>query len=137
MFHFIGHAFANWRDPERGGLLLAENQMLTVGDLAHMRIKLRLAILSACETGVPGLELPDEVIGLPSALVEAGVAGVLASLWAVADESTARLMSEFHRRWRQQGVAPAQALHRAQLHLRHSDDYHHLHYWAAFTYTGV
>ena len=138
VFHFIGHAFAsNWKAPERGGLLLSDNRMLTVGDLSHMRIGLRLAILSACETGIPGLELPDELIGLPSALVEAGVAGVVASLWAVADRSTARLMSEFHRLWRHEGVAPVQALHRAQLHLRRSEEYRHPHYWAAFAYTGV
>ena len=63
----------------------------------------RLATLSACETGIVGTDLPDEVVMLPSALLEAGYAGVAASLWSVADFSTAMLMVRFYQCWRQKG----------------------------------
>jgi hypothetical protein len=134
--HFSGHAFAGWSEPARGGLLLAFDQVLTVKELAAMRLTMRLAVLSACETGVPGIQLPDEVIGLPSALMESGVAGVIASLWSVADESTARLMAHFHRLWREDGLAPHEALRRAQIMLR-DESYANPFFWGAFTYTGI
>jgi CHAT domain-containing protein len=116
-----------------GSLLMAANQVLTVRELTGRRLSLRLAILSACETGVPGTRLPDEVIGLPTALMEAGV---VASFWSVADDSTAQLMAHFHRLWRQEGLAPPEALCRAQLPLRDAG-YAHPFYWGPFGYTGL
>lgn len=148
--HFTGHASANWSEPQQGGLLMADDQVLTVRQLTSMDLPVRLAVLSACETGVPGMQLPDEVIGLPSALMEAGVAGVVASFWAVADDSTARLMANFHRLWRGQPsdiatqqdastapLAPADALRLAQIQLRDEGFYAHPFFWGAFAYTGL
>jgi CHAT domain-containing protein len=43
---------------------------------------------------------------LPSALLQAGYVGVAASLWTVADISTAMLMAYFYKLWRADGVAP-------------------------------
>jgi CHAT domain len=54
---------------------------------------------SACETASIGTELPDQVV-LPAGLLQAGVAGVVASLWAVPDATTAVLMARFHALWR-------------------------------------
>lgn len=78
----------------------------------------RLAVLSACETGLVGTDLPDEVVMLPSALVQAGYAGVAASLWAVADVSTAMLMVRFYQCWRIDKCEPAHALNVAQRWMR-------------------
>ena len=39
-----------------------------------------MAVLSACETGLISAELPNEVISMPAALLQAGFAGVVASL---------------------------------------------------------
>lgn len=136
IFHFAGHAYAGWGEPLNGGLLVADSKVLTVRAWQASRLQLRLAVLSACETGVPGIHVPDEVTGLPAALVEAGTAGVVASLWAVEDESTGRLMEHFYRAWRGQGLPPPVALRQAQLTLRSEGDTHP-HYWAAFTYTGL
>jgi CHAT domain-containing protein len=137
VFHFDGHAFAGWSDPLAGGLLLANNRVLSVADLQEMQLEIRLAVLSACETGVVGTSLPDEVIGLPAALMQAGTAGVVASLWSVADQSTALLMAAFYRYWKQEGLTPVAALRQAQLQLRQNPDFAHPFYWAAFTYTGA
>lgn len=136
VFHFAGHAFADWSNPAQGGLLVAHDEVLTVEQLSRSRVALRLAVLSACETGMPGARVPNEVVGLPTALVQAGGCGVVASLWPVPDESTSRLMDHFYRRWREGGVAPAEALRHAQAAMR-SDGTSHMHQWAAFGYTGV
>ena len=100
-------------------MLLAGKHALTLRDLLDIRLDhARLAVLSACETGVPGTELPDEVVSLPAGMLQAGVAGAVASLWSVNDLSTAMLMERFYRLWRKDGVEPAHALRQAQIWLR-------------------
>ena len=136
--HFSCHGRANWSDPERSGLLMANNEILTVKDLFELHLDgARLATLSACETGVPGTKLPDEVVSLPSAFIRAGFAGAIGSLWTVSDESTAQLMTSFYQLWRVKGMPPVQALAEAQKMLRESEKFQHPFYWAAFYLTGV
>jgi len=136
--HFSCHGGANWSDPEKSGILMANSEMLTVKDLFELHLDgARLATLSACETGVPGTKLPDEVVSLPSAFIRAGFAGVIGSLWTVPDQSTAKLMTCFYQLWREKGKSPAQALAEAQKRLRESEEFQHPFYWAAFYLTGV
>jgi len=122
--HFSCHGSNNWQSPLDSGLLMADdetgnNVMLTVRDLLDSdQAGGRLATLSACETGIVGTALPDEVVALPSALLQAGFGGVAASLWSVDDISTAMLMEHFYRRWREDRLPPAQALRAAQRWLR-------------------
>lgn len=117
----------------------------------------RLAVLSACQTNLTGSTVPNEVVGLPSALLRIGFAGVIATAWAVDDLATTYLMTTFYDLWSQQGVAPAVALNRAQLWLRTAtragleallpdiapggdpgpEPYADPRYWAAFAYTGA
>jgi hypothetical protein len=59
------------------------NWILNASNLLAMRLRARLAALSACETSRPGTALPDEVVFLPTGLLQAGVASVVASLWVV------------------------------------------------------
>lgn len=124
--HFSCHGAANFRTPLDSGLLMAHNETLTLRDLLDRKFQgLRLAILSACETGIPGTDLPDEVVSLPTGLLQAGAAGVVSSLWSVADLSTMVLLSRFYDLWRPQEPAttsldPPAALHQAQLWLRDS-----------------
>jgi CHAT domain-containing protein/tetratricopeptide (TPR) repeat protein len=122
--HFSCHGSNNWQSPLESGLLMADdesgnNVLLTVRDLLESRqTGGRLATLSACETGIVGTDLLDEVVALPSALLQAGFGGVAASLWSVADISTAMLMEHFYRCWREDGLPPAQALRAAQRWVR-------------------
>jgi CHAT domain-containing protein len=81
-------------------------------------VRVRLAVLSACETLLPGTELPDEVVALPTGLLQAGAADVIASLWTVPDLESASLMVEFYGRWRTGDAEPARALRDAQLWVR-------------------
>ena len=83
-----------------------------------MKLRVHLAVLSACETSLPGTDLPDEVVALPTGLLQAGVASVVASMWTVPDRATAMLMTDFYRRWRGVGDPPALALRDAQRWMR-------------------
>jgi tetratricopeptide (TPR) repeat protein len=120
VWHFSTHGWAGWSEPLESGLLLVKGKQLTLRDLLALDAPARLAVLSACETGVPGMELPDEVVSLPTGLLQAGVAGVVGSLWAVNDFSTALLMMRFYQAWREEGQAPPEAIHTAQRWLRES-----------------
>jgi CHAT domain-containing protein len=119
VLHFSCHGQARFSRPLEGGLVLADNKTLTLRDILSLRLeKARLAVLSACETGVPGIDLPDEVVSLPTGLAQAGVAGVIGSLWSVSDLSTMVLMARFYELWRQEGMSPPEALQQAQKWLR-------------------
>ena len=121
--HFSCHGANNWGDPLASGLLMAGGDLLTVADVLELRLGgARLATLSACETGIPGASLPDEAVMLPSALLQAGYAGVAASLWTVSDISTAMLMAYFYKLWRDDGIEPPAALVLAQRWLRDSSN---------------
>ncbi len=118
VLHLACHGLADLAEPLESGLRLAGDRAVTLRDMMGMDLQVRLAVLSACETSLPGTELPDEVVALPTGLLQAGVAGVVASLWSVPDRATAMLMTDFYRRWRWERVAPAQALRDAQVWLR-------------------
>ncbi|MEZ4869308.1 MAG: CHAT domain-containing protein [Caldilineaceae bacterium] len=119
--HFSCHGSNSWQQPLQTGLYMANDEPLTVRDLLELRLPgARLATLSACETGIAGTNLPDEVVMLPSALLQAGFAGVAASLWSVADVSTAMLMARFYDLWQSEGVEPVHALRQAQQWMRNT-----------------
>jgi CHAT domain-containing protein len=119
VLHFSCHGMAGFARPLQGGLLMAHDNMLTLREILSTRLeRARLVVLSACETGIPGTELPDEVISLPTGLMQAGAAGVVASLWSVSDLSTMMLMVRFYELWKRDGLAPPEALRQAQFWVR-------------------
>lgn len=117
--HVACHAVADVVDPLRSGLILAHDERLTLRDLLATRLELDLAVLSACETAVPGGQLPDEVMSLPSALLQAGARTVVATQWRVADLATLLLVALFTRE-RQAETSVGDALRNAQRTLRDS-----------------
>jgi CHAT domain-containing protein len=120
-WHFSSHGYFDWDDPRASGLLLTDGKPLTVGDLLDARDlgAPRLAVLSACETGLYDIATtPNEFIGLPAALLQLGAGGVLATLWPVSDLSTGLLMAKFYEFHQGEGLSPASALRRAQDWLR-------------------
>lgn len=74
-------------------------------------------VLAACESGVAGSRVPDEVVGLPVALFEAGAATVVGAQWAVGEDATLVILSGFYERCRD-GLAAGEALRRAQIWAR-------------------
>jgi CHAT domain-containing protein len=116
--HLACHGFANLQTPLDSGVILANDQALTVRMIRELKLNARLAVLSACETGVSGTELPDEVIAMPTGLLQAGVAGTIASMWSVADLATALLFVEFYRGLCSDHLSPAAALRGAQQWIR-------------------
>jgi CHAT domain-containing protein len=120
--HFSCHGRFDVREPLDSALSLAGAETLTLRDLLDGGLDLsaaRLAVLSACQTGVVDFDkVPDEAIGFPAGLIQAGVPNVVSTLWPVDDISTALLMGRFYVEQLGNGLDPASALHRAQDWLR-------------------
>ena len=79
----------------------------------------RMAVLSACETGVGETRRGDGVYGLRRALVVAGAESQVMSLWQVSDEGTRVLMTDFYTKLKA-GVARSAALREVQLQMLRS-----------------
>ncbi|SEL48838.1 CHAT domain-containing protein [Nitrosovibrio tenuis] len=119
--HLSTHGSFQRLNPLGSGLELARNDRLTVGDLLSkfgMLSGNRLAILSACETGVTSTNAPAEAIGLPAAFMGAGASGVISTLWTVDDRSTTFLINKFYELHRNNNMDPPKALAQAQNWLR-------------------
>jgi len=111
-----------WTQPQLSGMVLAGGARLTVRDLMdpdgpHFE-HLKLVVLSACQTGLHGVDLPDEVVGLPASWLQAGAATVVASLWPVSDRATLALMTKFYEICLVDRLEPRTALWLAQRWLR-------------------
>jgi CHAT domain-containing protein len=146
IYHFACHGSNDWREPLDSSLWMASREPLKVRHLLEVPGGhcARLAFLSACETGLVGVELPDEAVGLVAAFLAAGTAGVVSTLWAVDDASTAKLAGRFYANWEEQKRKrqsdPLRALIAAQQWLRDEagdGGWEHPYYWAGFTFTGM
>ena len=125
--HFACHGLARPDSPLDSALLTSGEQPLTLRDLfgleltGHDRPGMRLAVLSACETQLPGTELPDELIGLPGGFLQAGAAAVMASQWAIEDAAAALVTIMFYRNLMAGADGPV-ALRDAQIWVRDTDN---------------
>ncbi|MEM8641807.1 MAG: CHAT domain-containing protein [Cyanobacteria bacterium P01_G01_bin.54] len=111
-----------------------DDGFLTVREIAPLKLNAELAVLSACDTGRGNAFNSEGVIGLSRAFVGAGAASVVVSLWAIPDQPTAVLMTEFYRQ-RAAGVDNATALRQAMLTTR--SQFPGPSNWAAFTIMGA
>ena len=108
---------------------LGQPSQVFLYEIMDMKLRAKLVVLSACNTGIGKLRGGDEVIGLNRTFLIAGADAVVASLWSVDDVATAMLMSEFYKALKA-GQTPGEALRSAQLAIRH--DRPSAFYWAGF-----
>lgn len=100
-------------------LLLGDGKELSLATIKNMNFTgVQLLTLSACETAKGGgrTDQGEEVEGLAAVVQQKGAQSVMASLWPVADASTALLMREFYQqRTALNSQGNAQSLRAAQL----------------------
>jgi CHAT domain-containing protein len=104
-------------------LLLGDGSHLTLADIKFKLnfTKVELLTLSACQTAVGDDDTArgTEVEGLGAIAEQAGAKAVLATLWPVADASTAALMRILYQVHKVDRLDKADALRQAQLTLLH------------------
>jgi CHAT domain-containing protein len=98
--HLSCHGGFDANAPLESALQLANTEPLNLREVlygAAKPLQAQLVTLSACQTGISDYNnLPDEYIGLPAGFLQAGVPGVVGTLWPVEDFSTALLMIKFY-----------------------------------------
>ena len=144
LIHFACHGLLDERFPLNSALALTlpehpaegqENGLLQAWEIFEsVRLDADLVTLSACDTAL-GKEMGGEgLVGLTRAFQYAGARSVLASLWGVADHSTARFMKSFYGYLRA-GQPKDEALRAAQIDQIRSGSPHPF-FWAAFELSG-
>jgi CHAT domain-containing protein len=132
VLHFATHGLLDENQGMASAIALVagtdDDGLLTADELSEIPLTANLAVLSACETG-RGTITGDGVLGLSRSLMLAGVPNVVVSLWAVPDQATASLMTEYYRQMPQQ---PTQAQALRQAMLTTLKQYPDPHDWAGF-----
>lgn len=113
---------SNEKTPLNDGIITSEE--IAMLDLRNTE----LVVLSACETAI-GVNLQEGFGGLVRAFKNAGVKSILASLWKVPDDATAKLMTSFYKLFLS-GKEMHLALKMAQKEV--SKLYPDPYYWASF-----
>ena len=122
-------------------LLLGDGQHLTLGDIRTQNYRfdhVDLLTLSACDTGLGGGRDGQgrEIEGFGVIAQQQGAKAVLATLWPVADQSTAELMGNLYRSRQEKDLTKIEALRQAQISLSSQAKYSHPFYWAPFILMG-
>lgn len=141
LIHFAVHGFVNEKEPELSGLLLSlngdprENGLLQTYEIFNLELNADLVVLSACDTGLGKNVTGEGLIGVTRALLYAGAASVVVSLWQVGDTSTSDLMVRFYRHLNETGDR-AEALRLSKLELIREGRFDHPNNWAPFILIG-
>jgi CHAT domain-containing protein/tetratricopeptide (TPR) repeat protein len=140
IIHIATHGYYDDDKWERSGLLLerpagsAEDGVLRPTDLYDLHLDSDLVVLSGCQTAKGRAPEGTGLIGLSISFLAAGARAVLASLWKVDDQSTARFMERFYIYLAEKKTI-AEALRAARTEMIRSHDRHPF-FWAAFVLIG-
>ena len=108
--------------------------VVTALKLSGMNLKgTELVVLSACKTGLIGVNAPDNVSLLSKAFIQAGATSVVASLWSVSDNGTKELMELFYKEIKKK-LPYAEALKKAKIEMIHQNVSPAI--WSAFILNG-
>ncbi len=141
--HLAVHGFANDPDPDQAFLALlpdpkaGEDGLLHASEIAMMRLRANLVVLSSCDTGAGPIEGEEGVSTLSNSFLLAGAKSVVATLWPVEDTSSLFLMKRFYSRIAE-GDSPELALTNAKREMLANFGKRAVPYfWAGFTFEGV
>ncbi|MGH9822654.1 MAG: CHAT domain-containing tetratricopeptide repeat protein, partial [Blastocatellia bacterium] len=141
ILHIASHSFVDNVNPMYSQILLArvpdggEDGLLEAWEIMRLRLHADLVVLSSCDSARGRVRRGEGMVGLAWAFFAAGCPSMVASHWSVEDESTARLMVQFHLKLRN-GLSTAEALRQAQLDMLKDKRYAHPFYWAGFALIG-
>jgi CHAT domain-containing protein len=95
---------------------IGDDGILTADEIAFLRLEgVRLAVLSACETGLGEVAGGEGLLGLQRAFQVSGTRSTIATLWNVEDGVTQLLMKRFYSNFLEKKMSTCDALREAQL----------------------
>lgn len=143
VLHLATHGLINPLQPVSSSVALSRSDGSTEDGYLHtleilsLPLDVGLVVLSACETARGKVGRGEGVVGLSRAFIASGAGGVVASLWAVSDESTSQLMSEFYKKMFGKKHPAGRALNEARLAMIKKGDFAHPFYWSPFIVIGT
>jgi len=144
VIHIASHALVNDKEPMLSKIAFSFDANDTLNDgflhtfeLYAKKLKAKLAVLSACNTGYGKIQKGEGVLSLGYAFLHAGVPSVVMSHWQVDDKSSYLLMERFYK-YLADGLNKSQALRKAKLELIENNNiaYANPYYWGAFISLG-
>jgi len=129
-------------DEINSQLLLGDGSFMTPANIRDSEAFIRrlnqvdLVTLSACETAISDQGIGAEIEGLGNIMQLNGANTVIATLWAVADESTAEFMTTFYTSLIDEKLTKAKAMQTAQKQMMQSKDHAAPYYWAPYIIMG-
>lgn len=139
ILHFACHSKFDSDHPMYSALILTPESnndgRLEVNEIFNLELKpAYIVTMSACETNLGGILRGDEIVGLSRAFIYAGAPSIVASLWHVDDECTARFMTAFYQALKTNDKIEALDIARKTMILEEGK--RHPFYWAAFLLIG-
>ncbi|MEP6963478.1 MAG: CHAT domain-containing protein, partial [Acidobacteriota bacterium] len=128
MIHFTAHAEANPESPLDSAVILSQESggskesggfKLYARDIMGLKLSADLVTISACRSAGARSFAGEGMVGFAWAFLQSGAHSVIAGLWDVGDDSSAKLMDELYQGL-MRGLKPAAALREAKLALLHS-----------------
>ena len=140
--HFATHFLESEENSSYGLIALSlagsgETEIISPVDISHWRVEADLVTLSGCRSAA-GAVLPGAgLMGLTRAWLMAGARAVVASRWAMPDESGALFTELYHNLRTERRPDPARALAAAQLEMIRFGGWRaRPRYWGAFFVVG-
>jgi CHAT domain-containing protein/Tfp pilus assembly protein PilF len=140
--HLATHGIIDRVEPTASSIVLCpdssrtEDGYLRTLEVMSSPMDVGLVVLSACESARGEIGRGEGVVGFGRAFLAAGARSVVASLWPVADQSTAILMQAFYERMLTGKQSVGRALNQARLSLMTDQRYAHPYYWSPFVVLG-
>lgn len=114
-----------------------EDGYLNTYEIYNFKLKARLAVLSACETGSGKLQKGEGVMSMARGFIYAGCPSIVMTLWQVDDKSGVGIMKDFYS-YLSKGKRKDESLRMAKLNYLKSSDplMSHPHYWLGYVNIG-
>ena len=145
ILHLAMHAFINDSLPAFSSFAFTQienedptkNGLLNTTDIYNLKLKAKLTVLSACNTGSGQLKKGEGIMSLARGFLYAGCPTIVMSLWEVEDESGTQIMTSFYKNIKK-GKAKDESLRLAKLEYLEtvSSRRAHPHYWLGFVSIG-
>ena len=95
--HFAGHGFYDTSDPQRSGVLLADDERFESPDVnIHGGPPPKLVFVSAADSARIGTYTENSAYGFAEALLAAGVENFIGAQWPQTDEAAVEFAAAFY-----------------------------------------
>lgn len=143
ILHFAMHTLFDDENPFASKLVFSlegdtiDDGFLNTYEIYNLDLNAELAVLSACQTGVGKLNKGEGIMSLARGFFYAGVPGIVMTLWAIEDVSSAEIVTSFYS-YLKSGLKKDHALRNAKLdYLQKANQLQaHPYFWAAYVQIG-